>query len=160
MGWRFYVHEWAQILLTCWDHWNSTSGDVLTASIKFLRAQSPFTHKAVHVFSLGGCTCKLYNLLLVPQQASISTFLAPLHPNRTEFGTRCEFVMTHLKGRKRSTREGLIIAHLGPLNLDWISDWLCSIKWHSYFCRIICKTILHSGNENKEIFCLRCTWIL
>lgn len=111
-----------------------------------------------------GCTCKLYNLLFVPQQASISASLAPLHLNSTEFGsvllgTCCESVMTHLKERKCSTRESLIIAHLGLLNQDWISDIVLREMAFITSAGLYPKLYFMLQIRNKKIFCLRCTWI-
>ena len=56
------------------------------------------------------CTCKLCNLRFMPQQASISTSLTPLHLNCIKFGsallgTWCESVMTRLKGKEMFSSE-------------------------------------------------------
>lgn len=168
--------EWAPVLLTweeerncmeqvtetCWQHPLGFSEHISSFTL-FL-----WLHRAVHVFGFGGCSCKLYNLLFVPQQASISTSLTPLHLNRIKFGsvllgTCCEFVMTQLKGRKCSIRESLIIAHLGLLNQDWISDIVLDEMVFIRFCfffRILWKTILQRERGIKKVFCFGCTWIL
>lgn len=74
----------------------------------------------------------------MPQQASISTSLTPLHLNCIKFGsvllrTRCEFVMTRLKGRKCSTLGSSPNAHLVLLNQEWISHIVLRDYWLKCF---------------------------
>lgn len=77
-----------------------------------LRLHLASSYDSTAYLQFGCCTCKLCNLRFMPQQASISTSLTPLHLNCIKFGsvllgTWCESVMTRLKGKEMFNSEQL-----------------------------------------------------